>query len=64
MIILVRVLLMLCYHDGITPYSNCFFFFHQNAREHQVSLSIITYKGCALSLVGEVLVVFIYVVFM
>ncbi|KAL9962449.1 hypothetical protein ACROYT_G031553 [Oculina patagonica] len=32
--------------------------------EHKVALLIITYIGCALSLIGEVLSVFVYVVFM
>jgi len=36
----------------------------QISKEHQVSLSIITYIGCALSLTGEALLVFVYVVFM
>ncbi|XP_073252173.1 adhesion G-protein coupled receptor D1-like isoform X2 [Porites lutea] len=36
----------------------------QNPKEHETSLSIITYIGCALSLIGEVMVVIIYVVFM
>ncbi|KAM7434431.1 hypothetical protein ABFA07_015464 [Porites harrisoni] len=36
----------------------------QNPKEHETYLSIITYIGCALSLIGEVMVVIIYVVFM
>jgi len=32
--------------------------------KHKITLLVITYIGCALSLAGEVLTVFIYVIFM
>ena len=44
------------------------FLFHIQDRDipppHKVALLVITYIGCALSLAGEVLTVFVYVMFM
>ena len=45
-------------------YSFVLLFFQYIPPNHEVVLLVITYIGCALSLAGEVLTVFIYVVFM